>query len=438
MTNKTSNSAELTLDQLFSLSLECKKYDLLISRKIMQQALFKNKNKDGPVKRNLKVIEYELTKFIEEQTRLLNKNNNEIYLFAPHLLPTAISSHKYLYLAWAERVLTLFPDIKLTLFITHEGGHSNPQFSQKFFDESLSVEHNLRFKVIAFPRYLNDQVDFDTILVKNIKCKPRFCLFFETVETYENNFVLNFMRKHSACLSVHCNPKLPINELVDISFVGHEARSKGAVKFLPVIVDENREFDSDFKIQKIDDSRKVVVTAFTNKRIVKNLTGNSELKDALIDFIRHHDIEWHFIGHEEKSDFFDLDDRFIEIQDKFTVYPVTMNLTEYYTQCDVYGYLPGFHGGDSGTRMAVEAGLPCVAMKSSNGGFVKYATNKYVCESLTSYFELIEKIIEDSTFSLDIISHQKNYIEDLKGDDNNELFSKYVFEALESFNSRLP
>lgn len=428
---------DLSINALFSLGLECKKHDLLISRKIMQQALYVTKEKDGPVKRNLQRINNELKSKIIKKKKELVYDENEIFVFAPHLLPTTISSHKYLYLAWIERVFFVNPEANITMFITHEGGHSDNKFSQDFFAENLPCSKINSFKLITFPRYLDEDIDFESTLFTHIRCKPKFSLFFETVETYKTNYILSTVRNFSSCLSVHCNPKLPVNSLVDISFVGHETRALGAAKFLPVIVNEKRKFDSSFKVKKIDSSRKVIVTAFTNKRIIKSLIENASLKDAIIQYLADNEVEWHFIGHESKQDFFDLDERFFKIKDKFTVYPVTANLTEYYSQCDVYAYLPGFHGGDAGTKLAVEVGLPCIAMRDELGGYVKYATEELVCNDLTSYFEMLDRVIKEAPFYSEVVTVQKKYIEALHDTKNHDIFSTFVSEAIDSYLLRI-
>ncbi|MBT2787314.1 MULTISPECIES: hypothetical protein [unclassified Halomonas] len=433
-----SDSLNLNVDQLFFLALDFKKNNLLGAKKIMQQALYLSDDKDGPVKNNLKKIQNELIAKINANRISFKEDGNEIFLFAPHLLPTEISSHKFLYLAWVQRLHRIFPNKKIRFFITHEGGHSNPEFNKNFFDEHLTELERNKFSIQAFPRYLTDLIDYSYWVSHAIDKKPYFSLFFETVETVKNNHVIKFVREEGPVMSVHCSPKLPINDLVDITFVGQEARTheNNNAKFLPVIIDEKRDFNFNFIIPSKNKKRKIVVTAFTNKRIIKNLKKNEILIDKIINFLQKNEVEWHFIGHETKEDYFELDRRFLTLEEKLLFLPITNQLSEHFSQSDVYAYLPGFHGGDSGTRMAVEQKIPCLAMKDEAGGYIKYATHQHACDSIDEYFEKLEILLEDKNYSNKVISDQSHYLLSLKSNENEVFFERFLEDACLNFKKR--
>lgn len=428
----------LNVDQCFFLALDLKDSNLLGAKKIMQQALYLSNNKNGPVKNNLNKIQNELILISNANRVGFKEGGEEIFLFAPHLLPTEISSHKFLYLAWIQRLHRIYPKKRIRLFITHEGGHSNPEFNEKFFDKHLDEQLRDKFSVQAFPRYLTDFIDYSYWVSEIIDSKPFFSLFFETVETVKNSHVISFIREEAPIMSVHCSPKLPISDLVDITFVGQEARKeeKNNARFLPVIIDEKRDFDNDYIIPSKCKNRKVIVTAFTNKRIIKNLRKNKILLDKMIGFLQENEVEWHFIGHETKEEYFELDSRFLSLEDKLLFLPITKQLSEHFSQSDVYAYLPGFHGGDSGTRMAVEQKIPCLAMKDYAGAYIKYATYQHACDSIDEYFEKLELLLKSKSYSNKVSSDQFQYLESLKSNESEIFFERFLEDAYHNFHNR--
>lgn len=417
------------VQEWYSMAMALKQSEPLLAYKLLKKSLVLDNGEGMALAMNISELETQMLGSLKALKEPQARNEDIIYVFVPHFLGAAISSHKYLYVSWLNRIFKAFPEKNIHFFVTHEGGNSNPAFTREFLKEHLHFSHFVRLTVSDFPRYLTNRDEYRFFFALNNNVAPYFSLIFETNETQKKSYMTELLCDISPVLSVHCNPQLSISSEVHASFVGHESRAGGRAYFLPALVRQPKEDKESIHFEKLSSENYVIVTAFTNNRIYKAFKNAPKLLAAFLSFLEANpDVEWHFIGHESANDFCELDPRIsklIGLQVK--VLPVTNKLSAYYQHCDIYTYLPGFYGGDSGSRMAIETGLPCVAMIDRKGGYIKYATSKYVQNSVESYFDFIDSLIRCEGFRSEVVACQQDYIDSMEGDDVLKRF-QYITE----------
>lgn len=342
----------------------------------------------------------------------LPKSEAYAFIFIPKILRSNIRSHKFLYKKWVERILKVYSSLKLIVLIDIES-------DKTFSDFLVDSQYGERLGFSSYQKKNIKNVVYG--LINEAGELPFFSLYFETVET-QDNFIQRMLYKVTINVGVHCNPAQPVCSYDDISFLGYEARAlETGNKFLPVIIEHNLPKPKQLKIR-----RKVIVSAFTSKRISSLFNKNDSLQHYIINFLSENpDWTWEIICDDSQDDF--INKEIFECE-QFKLIPLKNDLYGYFHQCSIYCMLPSMMGGDGTALLAVDAGLPIVA-KNTKFGFLKYVTDKYVTKSEDDYFDFLNQLTSSKQLRQTVATYQEDYTNMLKSPNYDMKFKEYISEA---------